>query len=141
MNQQTLTPSQSSGSRRLARSIADVGLVVLLLAAFVQVALAGGAVFGAAGWTMHVVLGSTIAAVSALTLLAALIGRPPALRLALTAVVLGVALLQAIASVLASRVDPAFGLLHGLGAATLVALLTFLVFSRKDAVQPGSASR
>jgi hypothetical protein len=126
--------------RTKASRIVDGAIVVLLAAAGLQLALAGGSAFGASDWAVHVMLGSLIVAVAGLALLVAVVGRAGRGRLGLVAVAFAIALFQPVASVLAQRVDPAIGWFHGLGAAGLVAVLVLLALGDRQArVAPATA--
>lgn len=129
-------------SRRadLARRLLVPASAALLVLAALQVMLAGGAVFGASSWSVHVMGGMLVVAVALILVVMAAIARPGRAYLGAAVVAFVVSIVQPMSTVLAERIAPAFGLVHGLGAALLV-ILASLMLVRQDRVagEVGSA--
>lgn len=124
------TPVLEPGAASL-RTVAGRAILPLMalvaLGALLQVAFAGGGAFGAGVWAMHRSLGMFMTVPAILVVVAAVLARPGRSLATSAVVALVLTLFQPIAAVAASRVDPAFGLLHGLGAAILFAYAAWVV--------------
>jgi hypothetical protein len=122
----------ASTARRLVMPLS----VLLVALAALQLTIAGGAVFGAASWAMHVGVGMLVVVVALILAVVAIPARPGRAVVGLAAGALVLAIAQPMTTVLAERVNPSFGLAHGLGAAALVVLASLLLV-----VRPGAPAR
>lgn len=124
-------PAPSPGAEFARRLLAPASIALLVLAAL-QITLAGGAVFGASTWAIHVMGGMLVVAVALLLMVVALIARPGRGYRGAAVAAFVVSIIQPMSTVLAERIDPVFGLVHGLGAATLVILASLMMLPRVD---------
>lgn len=120
----------SPATRASRRFLVPAAALLLALVTF-QVTVAGGAVFGASSWAVHVMGGMLVVAVALLLMVMALVARPGRMYLGVAVAAFVVAIVQPMSTVMAERIDPVFGLVHGLGAAALVILASLML------VRPG----
>lgn len=121
------TGAPATGPRVWADRAFRALAALFALAIPVQVALAGGGVFGAMTWQAHAKLGAGIEVIALLTLLTALLARRERRDLVAVLVAFAFTLLQPASFLLATHVSAWFGLLHAADAVIIAAALVPLV--------------
>lgn len=130
------SPAPASRATHTARRLVVPTALLLVVLAALQITLAGGAVFGASSWAVHIAVGMLVVVVALVLAVVTYLAKPGRTQVRLGVGALVVAIAQPMTTVLAERVDPAFGLAHGLGAAALVVLPSLLLMPR-----PGTRAR
>ncbi|MGH7921346.1 MAG: DUF6220 domain-containing protein [Candidatus Dormibacteraceae bacterium] len=104
-----------SGLRRVGGAALRILVPVFAAAALIQVAAAGGAVFGAMSWGMHASFGGIVEVIALLTFVSVVLARPSRDLVAAIAVAFAATLLQPISYLLSQQLT-GFGVLHALDA-------------------------